>query len=191
MLNLLSCPEEWQEFFESYYQDEINKIAYKIQSGEKDQSLNVDFLNDLVIYREGKLAEELLENPDEVLKHAQHGLLKTDNIYDVSLDGVKVRFYNLPSSRRVLIRDLRAEHISKFISIEGMVRRITSVQFKPIVIAYKCNSCGRIQHVQTNLVDQKVKKPDQCGKCGSKSFERVIENDKLVDITIYNTARVF
>ncbi|RLI75139.1 AAA family ATPase, partial [Archaeoglobales archaeon] len=78
---VFSCPEEWQEFFESYYQDEINKIAYKIQSGEKDQSLNIDFLNDLVIYREGKLAEELLENPDEVLKHAQHGLLKTDNIY--------------------------------------------------------------------------------------------------------------
>lgn len=178
----LSCPEEWQEFFESYYQDEINKIAYRIQSGEKDQTLYVDFLNDLVIYRGSKLAEELLEYPDEVLKHAQQGLLKTDNIYDVSLDGVKVRFYNLPSSRRVLIRELRAKHVSKFISIEGMVRRITSVQFKPIQLAYKCCSCGRVQYVQSNIIDQKVKKPDQCGKCGSKNFERSAENDKLIDV---------
>ncbi|RLI75172.1 AAA family ATPase [Archaeoglobales archaeon] len=166
MLNLVSCPEEWQEFFESYYQDEINRIAYKIQSGEKDQSLNIDFLNDLIIYNEGKLAEELLENPDEVLEHAQKGLSKTDNIYDVSLEGVKVRFYNLPTSRRVLIRDLRAEHISKFISIEGIVRKVTEVRPKIVEATFICGSCSK--EVTVPQEDNKLSYPYECRACKSK-----------------------
>ena len=180
MLNLLSCPEEWQEFFEIYYQDEINRVAYNLKSGKKEESINVDFLRDLAIYREGKLAEELLENPDEVLKHAQQGLLKTDNIYDVSLDGVKVRFYNLPTSRRVLIRDLRAEHISKFISIEGIVRKVTEVRPKIVEATFVCRNCSKEMKVVQE--DNKLTVPYECRACKSRGkFILIPEKSVSID----------
>ncbi len=164
---MLSSPEIWREFFETYYQDELNKLADKFLSHDSARSIHVDFLNDLVIFKEGKLAEELLEYPDIVLEHANQGLELADNIHDVKLVGCKARFYNLPLSRRVLIRDLRSEHISKFVAIEGIVRKVTEVRPRIVEATFVCSTCGK--KVRVPQEENTIKQPYECKACKSKS----------------------
>ncbi len=176
---MLSSPHVWKEFFETYYRDELNRLADAVEYG-KERSLYVDFLKDLSIYREGKLGEELLSNPDKVIAHANEGLALAENIHDVSLDGCVTRFYNLPASRRVLIRDLRSEHISKFIAIEGIVRKVTEVRPKVVVAAFSCTKCGKVVEV-TQDDEATLKQPYECPACKNKRFVFLPEESLTVD----------
>ena len=174
---MLSSPEVWKEFFETYYRSEINKLAYRISEGDNtSRSIYVDF-KDLTIFREGKLGEELLENPDIVMAHANAGLEMAENIYDVPLKDCVVRFYNLPTSRRVLIRDLRSIHISKFVAIEGIVRKVTEVRPRVVKAVFMCRVCGKKMEVEQE--DSTLKPPYECRACKSKGRFIFIPEESL------------
>lgn len=162
----ISSPELWTEFFERYYREEVNKLAYRIKSGGDRRAVYVDFVRDLTIFQEGKLGEELVEHPDEVLLHAEKGLANVTNIYGVSLEGCKPRFYNLPTARRVLIRDLRSQHIGKFVAVEGIVRKVTEVRPRIVEAAFACTNCSSITMVQQE--DSQLRQPFECSNCSSK-----------------------
>jgi|Deesub1362B_J571_1020462.scaffolds.fasta_scaffold00841_6 replicative DNA helicase Mcm len=176
---MLSSPEMWKEFFETYYRDELNKLAEKTISIDGESSINVDFLKDLIIFKEGKIAEDLLEEPDVALKHANEGLSRSENIHEVRLEKCTARFYNLPISRRVLIRDLRSEHISKFVSIEGIVRKVTEVRPRIIEAAFMCSSCGKKLNIEQE--DNTLKYPYECRNCNSRRFILIPEESKSID----------
>ncbi len=176
---MLSSPQIWKEFFETYYRDELNRLADAVEFGG-DLSLYVDFLRDLSIYREGRLGEELLSRPDVVLNHANEGLALTENIHDVSLENCRVRFLNLPASRRVLIRDLRSEHISKFVAIEGIVRKVTEVRPRVVVAAFTCTKCGKLVNVAQDE-EATLKQPYECPACKNKRFVFLPDESVSVD----------
>ncbi|MEM3391023.1 MAG: hypothetical protein QW226_01785 [Archaeoglobaceae archaeon] len=71
---MISSPEIWTEFFEKYYFEELNKLAFRIRECGDKKSIHVNFTRDLLVYQEGRLGEELLENPDIVLEHAEPGV---------------------------------------------------------------------------------------------------------------------
>ncbi|RLI76077.1 AAA family ATPase [Archaeoglobales archaeon] len=185
MSELLSCPEEWAEFFEDYYKEEVNKIASEWANGIK-KPMYVDVLKDLAIYREGKLLEELLNYPLEVIKHAEMGLAKTDNIYDVSLDGCRVRFVNLPTASRVGVRDVRSDHISKFVGVEGLIRKATAINPFATVVAFECRVCGNTMYKPVDFQPKaKLKPPYECKRCKSKGkFDHVYEKSTFKDTQI-------
>ncbi len=175
----ISSPALWTEFFERYYREEINKLAYKIKSGGDGRSIYVNFVKDLTIFQEGKLGEELIENPDEVLQHAEKGLANVTNIYGVSLEGCKPRFYSLPTARKVLIRDLRAQHIGKFVAVEGIVRKVTEVRPRIVEAAFACLNCGSINMVQQE--DSQLRQPFECSKCHTKRLIFLPDSSVSVD----------
>ncbi len=177
---MISNPAIWTEFFERYYRDEINKLAYKIKSGgDGSRSLYVNVTKDLLIFQEGRLGEELLENPDTVLTHAEKGLANVSNIYGVSLEGCKPRFYSLPTAKRVLIRELRSQHISKFVAVEGIVRKVTEVRPRIVEAAFACTNCGSITMVSQE--DSQLRQPYECSKCRNKRLVFLPENSVSVD----------
>lgn len=175
---MISCPEIWTEFFEKYYSEEINNLAFRIKNGGDGRALYVNFIRDLSVFQEGRLGEELIENPDEVLVHAEKGLAQSTNIYGVSLEGCKPRFHSLPSTKKVLIRDLRSVHISKFIAIEGIVRKVTEVRPRVISAAFRCLNCKNVLQVPQD--DATLKYPYEC-RCGSKRFHIVPEKSISID----------
>ena len=178
---MFSSPEVWREFFESYYQNELNRLADAIISLDgAGRSIYVDFLRDLAIFREGKLAEELLEYPEKVIEDASKGIELAFNIHDVRLENCVARFMNLPLTRRILIRDLRSEHVSKFISIEGIVRKVTEVRPKIVRAAFLCGACGN--EVMVEQDDVMLKQPYECRNCQSKGrFILLPEKSEKVD----------
>jgi replicative DNA helicase Mcm len=179
MMMGVSSPRLWTEFFERYYRDEVNKLAYKIKSGADGRSLYVNFLRDLTIFQEGKLGEELILKPDEVIKHAEKGLADVSNIYGVSLEGCKPRFFSLPSSVRTLIRDIRSHHISKFISIEGIVRKVTEVRPRIVEAAFGCTNCGSVTMVPQE--NSQLRSPFECPRCHTKRLVFMPESSISAD----------
>ncbi len=177
---MISSPEVWREFFETYYWNEINKLAESVENGNKP-TLYVDVRRDLVFFREMKLMEELFSNPDKVIKDAQEGLSLVHTIHDVDLTGCKVRFKNVPSTRRFLVKQVDCSVINKFVAVEGIVRRITEIRPYVVKAVYECQTCGNILEVPVGggrmykslKCDCKGKMELQIDKCELTNVQRV------------------
>ena len=110
-------------------QDQINKLTefvdtfYKgklIENIKKDRKyISFDF-SELSKF-EPELAEDVLERPEETIKASEIAISQFDTLGDVRK--FKARFHNLPESQRIMIREIRAEHLDKFLLIEGTVRQ--------------------------------------------------------------------
>ncbi|MBN1645652.1 minichromosome maintenance protein MCM [Candidatus Woesearchaeota archaeon] len=161
---------KFHEFMESTYYDKLIECT---QSGAN--RLVIDFA-DLSIYSPD-LAEALLEDPENVVAAAEVSLSKFDLRIDLSK--FKIRFNNLPHSQQYFIKDIRAEHIGKFIQLEGLVRQKSDVRPQVTSAKFECPSCGNI--INTIQLDIKFKEPPLCHSCGRKGKFRILSKE-LVDV---------
>ena len=153
------------EFFETEYH---SKLLEKSRKGEN--FVVVDF-SDLLKF-DPDLADVLLEQPEEVVKAAELAV----NEFDVSTK-MKIRFSNLPDTQKVMIRDIRSNHINKFLLIDGVVRQKSDVRPQVTSAKFECPSCGNIINVLQ--IDSSFKEPSRCG-CGRKGKFRLLSKE-LVD----------
>lgn len=157
--------ELFQEFFESYYQKEINNL---ISKGGK--ALVVDFF-DIAAFNP-ELAEQVLQEPNETLRAGELALEQ----FDVDKD-VKIRLRNLPESQRILIRNIRAVHLGNLIAIQGIVRQSSDVRPEAVTAKFECPSCGGILTVIQ--IETKFREPRRCS-CGRKGKFKLLSKE-LID----------
>ncbi len=158
--------KKFQEFLENYYKTELLEAA---RTGKK--FLIIDFL-DLAKFDPG-LSELLLENPEDVIKAAEIAIEQ----FDIDAKDFKVRFKNLLDSQKMNIRDIRSEHIGKFLFVVGLVRQKSDVRPQVTSAKFECPSCGNVLTVLQ--LDTKFKEPTRCG-CGRKGKFRLLSKE-LVD----------
>lgn len=159
---------KFNEFFEARYYKEL--LA---QSAKGDKFVVVDFA-DLSKFSV-ELAEDLLEDPENVLKAATHTIEQMDLGGDTK--GFEVRFKNIPTTSNIKIRNIRSKHITKFLQMDGIVRQKTDVRPQVTSARFECPSCGNILPVLQ--LDEKFKEPHHCA-CGRKGNFRLLEKN-LVD----------
>ncbi len=157
----------FEEFMKDTYQTELMEISRK---GE--ESITVNFIQ-LAVFNPD-LAELLLENPDDVIKAAE---IAISNIDLPKKSDIKVRIVNLPEEQKIFIRDIRAKHIGKLLTIEGTVRQKSDVRPQVTSARFECPSCGNVLNVLQ--LDQKFKEPARCG-CGRKGKFRLLSKE-LID----------
>ncbi len=121
------------------------------------------------------ITEEILENPEELLKAAELAIREFDLPQKVTK--FTVRLKNLPDSQRVQISEVRSKHLGKFIWTEGIVRQKSDVRPHVTASKFECPSCGNILNVLQ--LDKKYKEPSRCG-CGRKGKFKEISKE-LVD----------
>jgi len=177
-----SYPDWWTEFFEFYCKNEITKMI-------KDSTpiLSVDVLNKLSKFREMNLMYALFNKPDTVLQHAKEGLLKAHIIFDKegdvdvsrTLNQAKIRFYNLPSVRRYMVKSISHELLGKFFAVEGIVRKISDVRPAVVKAVYECTYCGEEITVEAN--QRYIKRPNKCPLCGKRTFRPLPERSKTTN----------
>ncbi len=160
--------KKFQEFLEKNYLKEISKKARK---GQK--FLIVDF-NELSKF-DPRLADELLENPEEVIKAGEIALESFEVEGDIK--NFKIRIKELPSSMEILIRNIRSRHLNKFLYIKGLVRQKSDVRPQVTSARFECPSCGNV--ITVLQLDSKFKEPSRCG-CGRKGKFRMLSKE-LVD----------
>jgi replicative DNA helicase Mcm len=160
--------KKFQEFLEKNY---MSEIAEKSTKGEK--FLIVDF-STMAIF-DPDLSEELLENPEEVLKAGELALEQFESKIDIK--NFKVRVSNIPEDMAIMVKDIRSEHINKFLYVKGLVRQKSDVRPQVISARFECPSCGNI--ITVLQLDTKFKEPSRCG-CGRKGKFRSLSKE-LVD----------
>lgn len=158
--------EKFKEFFEKNYLTSLNKTIR-----EQKKSFNFDF-RDFEI-EEPELAEELLKEPEEVIKAAELSL-EDLNIPEKDL---RIRVYNLPKAAQIKIRNIRSVDLGRFLSFDGIVRQSSDVRPQVTNAKFECPSCGNTLSILQ--IDQKFKEPSRC-TCGRRGSFRMISKD-LVD----------
>ncbi len=165
---------KFQRFFHSVYRKEIEKLA---ESYPEKRSLLLDF--SALGQFDFKLADALLENPDELLAAAEFALEGMDlPTLEQAQFKPHVRFFNLPEDSAILLRDIGSKHLGKMISIEGIIKQITDVLPKLRLATFKCNRCGNVYRVLQS--SRQVKKPDFCA-CRHRDFSLVAEDSDFID----------
>ena len=147
------------QFFDEYKTPQIDNLKKKGLL-----YLEVDFFE--LLEFDIELAEFLLEYPKDVLSILELSLKdmlqssKTPHIWVTSL----------PDQERVLIRDIRSEHIGKLVKVEGIVRRKTDVRPRLLHIEYLCTnpSCPFCEEkLKIPQLEDKARTLKACPKCKS------------------------
>jgi len=119
------------------------------------------------------LAEELLENPDDIM---QAGNLAIKQDFDVK--SFHLRFFDLPKSSQIKVREIRSEHLNKYLSVEGVVRQKSDVRPQVTVAKFECPACGNV--ITTPQLDvNKFMEPGVCNSCGRKGKFKILEKEMV------------
>jgi len=162
--------EKFSEFLREFY---YNELTTAISEGKKAISIDFSLLDKF----DTELSDQLLENPEEVISSAEEAVKQTDLPGEPEL---KIRFFNLPEGKDIRIRNVRSEHIGKFIAIDGIVKRASEIRPEVSETVFECPECGeRTTIIQTERI---VRAPFRCTNPGcrnTKGFKLV--NRKLYD----------
>ncbi len=174
---------EWDDidtFLTEHCKDELNLIG---QHYPKKQAVLIDF-QELEEFSP-HLGEKLLNNPDEVIAEFNKALEKEkahipfSKAMDRANEDIRIyaRFFNFPQEQQIMIRDCTSHHLGKFISVQGLVTKITDVLPRVWKGVFVCKRCKRETIViQT---DKTIKPPPVCEGCGRKEFDLVAERSKF------------
>jgi replicative DNA helicase Mcm len=177
-LEAIDPQERFQDFLKTErYRQRISQLAVAGTT-----SLTVDF-EDLLAF-EQRLAEELLQKPDEYLKHANNAayaqLQIEDPEYAEKAETVNVRIVRLLEAAP--LRKLGSKQIGRLVMVEGIVVRSSPVRPMVMQAAFKCKRCGTLNPI--NQTGTYLKAPFACSSpdCGSKGpFEFVQEESTFID----------
>ena len=159
--------EKIKEFIETIYQEQLNLA---IKKGNK--SLLIDF-KEFSKY-DVEIAEQLLNEPLEVIQNFEMAL---DQIEISSGVSIRVRFFNLPETQKISVRNIRSQNLGNLITVEGIVRQASDVRPQVVSAKFECPTCGN--KLSILQLDQSFKEPTRCS-CGRKSNFKTLSKD-LVD----------
>ena len=177
-LTVVDPQERFLEFFkrEKYRQ----KISQMTISGK--ESIIVNF-EELFAFDQ-RLAEKLMEKPDDYLQYADNSAYAQLGIEDVDysrkIEKLTVRFVNLLGKEH--LRKLGSKQMGKLVMIEGIVVRATPVRPMVMNAAFRCKRCGTINHVEQT--GQFLRAPPVCASpdCGREgAFEFVQDESTFID----------
>jgi len=160
--------KRFHQFFEEVYHA---ALLENVRTGAK--SIVIDFTE--LLKFDPELADLLLEQPEEIIKAAELSIEQFDLPKEIK--DFKIRLENLSSSQKILIRDIRSEHLGKLLLVEGIVRQKSDVRPQVTAAKFECPSCGNI--ISVLQLDSQFKEPSRCG-CGRKGKFKLI-NKELID----------
>lgn len=160
--------EKFSEFLSEFYVDELVTALT-----ENRKSISIDF--SLLDRFDVELADCVFEIPDELIEAAEEAVKQIDT--GLAEAKLRVRFFNLPKSKEIRIRNIRAEHIGKLLVVDGVVKRASEIRPEVSEGVFSCPECGaRISIIQT---DKMMRSPASC-ECGCK------RGFKLIDQRMYD-----
>ena len=142
--------EIFKDFFDVNCKKEIHK---SIQEGK--EFLLVNF-SDLSKY-DFELSEQLMEEPEDTIKSAEIALEQFDILRKKRM---KARFFNLPASQEVLIRNIRSAHLTKLMMLSGIVRQASDVRPQVNSAKFECPAGGNL--ISILQIEQVFREPQRC-----------------------------
>jgi replicative DNA helicase Mcm len=175
-MEILEVSSRFKEFL--LKTDEMKHILEGINKGNR--SFILDFCT-LERY-DMELADELLDNPEEVLGEFDSVLLQEELPIKTK---IYTRIKNLPKDRTYRIADLRTKNLGRMVQVTGLIRQASEVRPEVMEIEYECIKCGNVLSILQS--EQGIRKPSYC-PCGSERFKEIdktfhdIQNIKLQEL---------
>ncbi len=167
-----SIVAQWQKFLEEHCKSEIETVAL---SYPEKRSLYIDYWS--VDESDPQLAEMLMTQPYKAFFNAEAALKNIDVAVENKLD-LHFRVINLPDTDKIAIRKIRANHLGRFMAIDGLVKKRTEVRPKLKVGAFQCQKCGAVIRIEQE--EDVLKEPSECyedqGGCGRVSSFKLLTN---------------
>lgn len=164
---------EWKLFLEMHYKSDIETIALEYPT---KHTLTIDF--ELLDKTKSKLSDLLADQPFRSIYNAGEAIKEIDTSIDEKLNlEIRVAKFNemypcIPPNK------LRTTHLGNLLSIEGFVRKVTSVAPKMMIGAFQCQKCGTVIKIDQN--ETLLTEPLECyegqGGCGRTSSFRLLSN---------------
>jgi replicative DNA helicase Mcm len=162
----------FEEFFsEKYY----NQVASAVQEGKDSVVVEYEHMDMFNM----DLSRFLRDHPVDAINAAEEGVKGVDIVTDEELS---VRFTEMPEEDFVLLRNLRSEHIGKYIPVEGMIKRASQVKPEVVSAIFECVQCG--DRYEKEQDSSKLKSPYKCD-CGSRKFdvvEKVMTDTQIIHV---------
>lgn len=128
----------WEDFFdEAGYGPRVTALA---DAYPEERSLAVAYGE--VDRFDTDLALHLLEHPQNALFTAERALQRF--VPPTEEAPLRFRVRGLPRDLRIEVRDLRAKHLGKYVSVEGLVRKATEVRPRLVEAVFQCLRCGAV-----------------------------------------------
>lgn len=170
---------DWNRFLKTRYKKSLEELSREFPF---KRSLYINY-HDIESYgRVGtQMADELLENPGGVIDDIKKCIKDHQLIVirkDKTVPEVNIRFINLP--KKIGIRHIRSDHIGKFISVEGILRKITEVRPRITLAKFRCPSGHTTSRTQGygGFIE-----PDGCAidGCTHKKLDLMIKFSEFID----------
>lgn len=171
----------WLDYFS--LRDLSTRIRFIADNFPQTRSLLLNFRD--IFQFSGELAEVILDRPEMAVRVGEAAISSLQEP-DQKV-GINLRINELFKNEKINIRDLRAENLSKFISLEGIVRKVTEVRPKLLVGSFSCTSCGFKQEIEQDPFHyteplECTKDEGGCGKrAGSTTFKFNITESLFID----------
>ncbi|QSX00907.1 minichromosome maintenance protein MCM [Haloterrigena alkaliphila] len=168
--------DSFEQFFRNYYDNEIKQLAQRYPNEQR--SLHIDWQD---LYRfDPDLADDFLNQPEQLQRYAEEALRLYDLPIDVSLGQAHVRIRNLPETESPEIREIRARDMNSLVQARGIVRKATDVRPKIEEAAFECQLCGTLTRVPQSSGD--FQEPHECQGCERQGPFRVnFDQSEFVD----------
>jgi len=149
--------------------DILKELRKRTAAGQKSLVINFD---DILEF-DKDLAKCLLDSPLDFFNTADAIL---EGITKIS--GMRLRVKSLPES--IEIRNIRAEHVGKFIQVEGIMTRTSEVKPEAKEAVFKCRYCG-----EENRVFQAGEFFRQPLSCENPNCRRKGAFDLIIESTVF------
>ncbi|MCC6042453.1 MAG: minichromosome maintenance protein MCM [Candidatus Verstraetearchaeota archaeon] len=177
---------QFAEFFKSFADSKGNlkyreRIRQMIVSGFK--SLVIDF-DDLLLY-DDSLAKGVVDRPREYVEYASIALYEAvkseSRAFAEKVGRFHARFRG--AGDLVSIRRVRAEHINKMISIEGVVVRASNIKQRLVEGTFVCKNAECREMIKIPQDSRTFSYPNTCPRCGKRGvLEFSPENSTFMDV---------
>jgi len=118
------------------------------------------------------LAADWLADPDWALAHLSKGIEYLDLPIDIDPAELVVGLVDLHEAHVYYPDDLSAEIDTDYIGVRGTFEQMTVPKELATRMAFECNACGMITHVDQHLEADKLIEPSSCSTegCNGRSF---------------------
>ena len=161
----------FNDFFKLYYH---SKIKQNIREGKN--RVTIDFPE--LTHFDPELSEELINRPDDVLEVGGEAI---KNIEDNTPKIFNLRVRGEIPAAKYRIRDLRVEHLDKFMTIEGTIETKTDIRYNMTCTKYECPNCGNVLDILQREED--IKEPTKCS-CGRKGKFKLLSKEVVNCFTL-------
>lgn len=173
-LDLPKLIETWKTFFE------IPSYNAQLYRRTREGKLWVDIEYTDITKHSPELAEQLLEQPEDVLKAASVAIDKMEvtTQFEGKHDEVRLRIHALPKTEQRRLRQIRSTDIGKLYESLVDIDQVSDVRPQATMARFECPSCGNI--IPVLQLDTKFKEPHRC-VCGRKGKFKLLGKPDFED----------